>query len=177
MGISGSNTWRYVSTIFLAIFCWDSPLHRPYIGLIYGRYLQFRFLRWPLTVLLVSTSDYPSFSREVTAVAYHTIWWKSITTKHCSNTSVAISTTPRNHTYPFVEGKRTKSNLVPGRSILEQHVWVCRLAICKHRETPNLSKTTISQNQSSWLNLYNLYSYITVYSFIITCVYNIYICI
>jgi len=24
------------------------PLHRPYIGLIYGRYLQFRFLKWPL---------------------------------------------------------------------------------------------------------------------------------
>ena len=28
--------WRYI------------PLHRPYIGLIYGRYLQFRFLKWPL---------------------------------------------------------------------------------------------------------------------------------
>ena len=26
----------------------DIPLHRPYIGLIYGRYLQFRFLKWPL---------------------------------------------------------------------------------------------------------------------------------
>ena len=35
--------WRYVSTIFQAIFCGDIPLHRPYIGLIYGRYLQFRF--------------------------------------------------------------------------------------------------------------------------------------
>ena len=32
--------WRYVSTIFLAIFSGDIPLHRPYIGLIYGRYLQ-----------------------------------------------------------------------------------------------------------------------------------------
>jgi hypothetical protein len=39
--------WRYC-TIFLAIFCGDIPLHRPYIGLIYGRYLQFRFLKWPL---------------------------------------------------------------------------------------------------------------------------------
>ena len=28
---------------------WDIPLHRPYIGLIYGRYLQFRILEWPLT--------------------------------------------------------------------------------------------------------------------------------
>ena len=26
---SGSNTWRYVSTIFQAIFCGDIPLHRP----------------------------------------------------------------------------------------------------------------------------------------------------
>ena len=40
--------WRYVSTIFLAIFCGDMPLHRPYIYrpyiYIYGRYLRFRFL-------------------------------------------------------------------------------------------------------------------------------------
>ena len=31
--------WRYC-TIFQAIFCWDIPLHKPYISLIYGRYLQ-----------------------------------------------------------------------------------------------------------------------------------------
>ena len=29
-------------------FVGDIPLHRPYIGLIYGRYLHFRFLKWPL---------------------------------------------------------------------------------------------------------------------------------
>ena len=41
--------WRYCP-IFLAIFCGDIPLHSPYtsIGLIFGRYLQFRFLKWPL---------------------------------------------------------------------------------------------------------------------------------
>ena len=44
----GSNWWRYVSTIFQAIFCGDIPLHRPDIGLIYGRYLQSRILKWPL---------------------------------------------------------------------------------------------------------------------------------
>ena len=32
------------------IFSGDIPLHRPYIDLIYGRYLQFRFLKWPLIV-------------------------------------------------------------------------------------------------------------------------------
>ena len=31
--------WRYC-TIFQAIFCGDIPLYRPYIRLIYGRYLQ-----------------------------------------------------------------------------------------------------------------------------------------
>ena len=31
MGISGSNSWSYVSTIFLAIFCGDIPLDRPSI--------------------------------------------------------------------------------------------------------------------------------------------------
>ena len=29
MAISGSNRWRYVSTIFQAIFYGDIPLHRP----------------------------------------------------------------------------------------------------------------------------------------------------
>ena len=43
-----SNRWRYVSTIFLAIFCGDIPLHRPYIGLTHGRYLHFRILKFPL---------------------------------------------------------------------------------------------------------------------------------
>ena len=33
---------------YKAIFCGDILLHRPYIGLIYGRYLQFRFLKFPL---------------------------------------------------------------------------------------------------------------------------------
>ena len=27
---------------------YDTPLHRPYLGLIYGRYLHFRILKWPL---------------------------------------------------------------------------------------------------------------------------------
>ena len=31
---------------YKGIFSRDIPLHRPYIGLIYGRYLQFRFLKW-----------------------------------------------------------------------------------------------------------------------------------
>ena len=38
------------STIFLAIFWVYIPLHRPYIGIIYGRYLQFRILEWPLII-------------------------------------------------------------------------------------------------------------------------------
>ena len=48
-GNSRIPKWRYVVP-FKAIFCGDIPLHRPYIGLIYGRYLQFRFLKWPLIV-------------------------------------------------------------------------------------------------------------------------------
>ena len=30
--------------------CWDIPLPRPYIGLLYDRYLQFKFLKWLLTL-------------------------------------------------------------------------------------------------------------------------------
>jgi len=35
MGILGSKNGGTVP--YKAIFCWDIPLHRPYIGLIYGR--------------------------------------------------------------------------------------------------------------------------------------------
>ena len=35
---------------YKAIFYGDVPLHRPYIGLIYGRYLQFRILKIPLMI-------------------------------------------------------------------------------------------------------------------------------
>ena len=41
MGISESQNGGTVPQ--KAIFCGDIPLHLPYIGLIYGRYLQFRF--------------------------------------------------------------------------------------------------------------------------------------
>ena len=41
--------WRYC-TIVQAIFCWDIHLHRPHIGLIYGRYLHFRILKFPLNI-------------------------------------------------------------------------------------------------------------------------------
>ena len=37
-----------------AIFCRDIPLHSPYIGLISGRYLQFRFPKWQLKICMVS---------------------------------------------------------------------------------------------------------------------------
>ena len=58
MGISGSNRWSYVSTICLAIFCGDIHLHRPYIGLIYGRYLHFRILKFSLKIWGFLTSGY-----------------------------------------------------------------------------------------------------------------------
>ena len=47
-----SQNWmyNYGGTVpYKAIFCGDIPLHRPYIGLIYGRYLHFRILKFPLT--------------------------------------------------------------------------------------------------------------------------------
>ena len=49
-GNSRILNWRYVSTILLAIFCADIPLHRPKKNrpYIYGRYLQFRFLKLPV---------------------------------------------------------------------------------------------------------------------------------
>ena len=48
--------WGYC-TICLALFSGDIPLHRPYMGLVYGRYLQFRFLRWPL-IQCVKTGEH-----------------------------------------------------------------------------------------------------------------------
>ena len=46
-GLPGRCRGRYC-TIFLAIFWGDIPLHSPFISLIYGRYLHFRILKFPL---------------------------------------------------------------------------------------------------------------------------------
>ena len=46
MGIKGS--WNGGTVPYEAIFRWYIPLHSPYIGLLYGRYLQLRFPKWPL---------------------------------------------------------------------------------------------------------------------------------
>ena len=49
-----------VPTIYKAIFCGDIPVHRPYIGLIYGRYLQFRILKFPLNCSDILSIGIPS---------------------------------------------------------------------------------------------------------------------
>ena len=68
MGISGS--WNGGTLVpYKAIFCGDIPLHRPYIGLIYGRYLQFRFLKWPLMVCL--KTGYPLANIQKTMENHH----------------------------------------------------------------------------------------------------------
>ena len=52
--------WRYC-TIFWAIFCGNILLDRPYTGLTYGRYLQFRCLKFPLSIFqhFLQTSGWP----------------------------------------------------------------------------------------------------------------------
>ena len=44
--------WRYVRTIFLAIFCGDIHLHRPEkeAFFLWNRYLHFRILKFPLNM-------------------------------------------------------------------------------------------------------------------------------
>ena len=64
--------WRYC-TIYKAIFCGDIPLHRPYIYIyiyIYGRYLQFRFLKWPLIKYNAFLKGMNKLPRGVTKLAY-----------------------------------------------------------------------------------------------------------
>ena len=69
--ISGTNWWRYVSTIFLAIFCGDIPWNlglknRPYI---YGRYLQWigswviPKKRWCSPMLAMLTQHFSTVAR------------------------------------------------------------------------------------------------------------------
>jgi len=50
MGIPGSQNGGTVP--YKAIFWGYIPLHRPYIGLIYGRYLQFRMVVYALVRIL-----------------------------------------------------------------------------------------------------------------------------
>jgi len=54
------NMWLlyYIWRLLYYQFCGDIPLHRPYIGLIYGRCLQFRILEWPLILYMEVTILY-----------------------------------------------------------------------------------------------------------------------
>ena len=47
---------------YKAIFWGDIPLHRPYIGLIYGRYLHFRILKFPLTLSRLIAEGYTLYT-------------------------------------------------------------------------------------------------------------------
>ena len=47
------------------------PLHSPYIDLTYGRYLQFRFLKWPLIMVWADSSCGCSNCRSKKAVSIH----------------------------------------------------------------------------------------------------------
>ena len=45
----------------MEVLCGDIPLHRPYVGLIYGRYLQFRIPKFPLGWLVVWNMNFIIF--------------------------------------------------------------------------------------------------------------------
>ena len=75
MGIPGSKNEGTVP--YKAIFCGDILLHRPYIGLIYGRYLQFRILKWP-TAGGMTYNHYPStWDFDTPQVPGRSIWKKT----------------------------------------------------------------------------------------------------
>ena len=61
--------------------CGDIPLHSPYIGLIYGRYLQFRFLKWPLIYGICLISSTYSVDIQFDASEFHHEFWINISQK------------------------------------------------------------------------------------------------
>ena len=66
----------------------------PYIGLIYGRYLQFRFLKWPLIYVLMLWWLQPIvrtcwgqqvnlYDAYIQMMHIHDMWWKKVVIFHC----------------------------------------------------------------------------------------------
>ena len=74
MGISES--WNGGTVPYKAIFCGDIALHRPYIGLMYGMYLQFRFLKWPLIQVSSVSSMHatPDLESGMTLLRIEGVW-------------------------------------------------------------------------------------------------------
>ena len=75
--------WRYCTTEGYSFL--DFPLHRPYTGLIYGRYPQFRFLKWSLNSLPKSNVGYNFCDKN-----RQTIWTHS---RCCSGLETGLGTT------------------------------------------------------------------------------------
>ena len=72
--------WRYCTVPYKAMFWGYIPLHRPYIGLIYGRYLHFRILKfllifmgvkWNTTISGWWFQPYPSEKYEFVGLDHH----------------------------------------------------------------------------------------------------------
>ena len=53
-----TRNFRYRTVSHNMIFWGYSLLHSPYIGLIYGRYLHVRFLKWPLETIAKSQETF-----------------------------------------------------------------------------------------------------------------------
>ena len=68
---------------YKAIFFGDIHLHRPYTGLIYGRYLQFRILEWPVMSNPISSDHAPAGGPRQS-------WWVSQSTAGAAEPSETI---------------------------------------------------------------------------------------
>ena len=72
--------WRYC---YKAIFWGYITLHRPYIGLIYGRYLHFRILKWPLILEEPTTciNDRPWINLHLYIPRKAALYWENLFSK------------------------------------------------------------------------------------------------
>ena len=91
------------------------PLHRPYIGLTYGRYLQFRFLKWPLNIHAAITMRFAaSRGKPAPIYARGNIRWR----QSCSHSNAIFNQRFKNRiklrtqTQPLVAEHRAKTDRV-----------------------------------------------------------------
>ena len=82
----------HIRQYFVGI-CGDIPLHRPYIGLIYGRYLQFRFLKWPYNMFTLVYRDILDLGLLISMAL---LSWRVPGSQPCETSSFSVSYFPKN---------------------------------------------------------------------------------
>ena len=138
--------WRYVSTIFLTIFCGDIPLHRPEKQALYMVGTFNRFLKWPLISCKAHNKPQLFKVHEETQMAMWFVWIVFVSRSLCFIVAMYSEVSRRAMTQAcrsilIPQTQQSNDHLQTGPVF--PHLWIWLQLLLRF-------KGFIKQNQNTW---------------------------